>query len=241
MHSNPRRQFYLNAIGISQWRLRERGASVEKRAADFADENQVSQEVQPPEIANDVGAMGWEALRSAVKACQACELHATRTQTVFGSGNTHARWMIIGEAPGSEEDAEGAPFAGRTSELFDAMLAALKLDRKVVYLTNTIKCRPPESRDPRSAESTSCSPYLQRQIELLQPKVILIMGRIAAHNLLKINEPVGKMRARVHIVPGTDIPAVVTYHPAYLMRKPSEKGKSWADLQLAERVVQGGM
>jgi len=177
--------------------------------------------------------MDWQALQQAVTDCNACGLHRTRTRTVFGTGHQQADWMIIGEAPGAEEDRQGEPFVGRAGKLLDNMLKAIDLDRNKAYITNTLKCRPPNNRDPKPDESESCRGYLERQLALIQPRLILVVGRIAAHNLLQTNVPLGRLRGSLHQVPGTDIPVLVTYHPAYLLRRPTEKRKAWQDLQQA--------
>ncbi len=184
--------------------------------------------------------MGWPALREAVSICTACDLAQGRTKTVFGTGDEQANWLIIGEAPGQQEDLQGEPFVGRAGLLLTNMLLALGLKRESVYIANVVKCRPPQNRDPRPEEITACSAYLARQVELLQPKLVLVVGRIAAQHLLDTQAPVGRLRGSVHRYPGTDIPLVVTYHPAYLLRRPSEKRKSWDDLRLAMRAFEEG-
>jgi uracil-DNA glycosylase family 4 len=180
----------------------------------------------------------WDALAARVAACTACELHRTRTQTVFGVGDRSARWMLIGEAPGADEDRQGEPFVGRAGQLLNAMLRAIGLRREEVYIANILKCRPPRNRDPSPEEVSCCEGYLHRQVALLQPRVILALGRIAAHNLLKTDAPLGRMRGQCYAYEG--IPLVVTYHPAYLLRSPGEKRKAWDDLCYARRVVASG-
>jgi uracil-DNA glycosylase, family 4 len=175
-------------------------------------------------------------LRAEVAACTKCELHKGRTQTVFGTGDIKADWMIIGEAPGAEEDKQGEPFVGRAGKLLNSMLRAIGLKREEVYIANIIKCRPPNNRDPRPEEVTCCENYLKQQIAMTKPKIILAVGRIAAQNLLKIDTPIGQMRGRRYEYPGAGIPVVVTYHPAYLLRSPREKRKSWQDLKYAIQV-----
>lgn len=189
------------------------------------------------ERAARIATLDWDALQAAVAAYTACPLHAGRTRTVFGTGSRQAEWLIIGEAPGIDEDRLGEPFVGRAGQLLNAMLVALGLTREQVYIANTIKCRPPSNRDPLTAESACCWPYLARQIALLQPRLILAIGCIAAQTLLQTEVPVGKLRGRVHRLQGSDIPLVVSYHPAYLLRSPREKRKSWDDLQLARRTL----
>jgi uracil-DNA glycosylase len=196
-------------------------------------------------IRTDLAALGWPALREAVAGCRACGLCESRTQTVFGAGNEQAHWMVVGEAPGENEDLEGEPFVGAAGQLLDRMLAALQLSRapgaapeRSVYITNTLKCRPPRNRNPGPGELAQCEPFLARQIELLRPRLILAMGRFAVQALLHSDEPIGRLRGRVHRCHG--VPLVVTYHPAYLLRSPLDKAKAWDDLCLAADTVEGG-
>ncbi|MCG8378083.1 MAG: uracil-DNA glycosylase [Proteobacteria bacterium] len=177
-----------------------------------------------------------DSLAKQVAVCKQCSLHEGRTQTVFGVGNPNADWLVIGEAPGAEEDRQGEPFVGRAGKLLNSMLRAMGLSREQVYIANILKCRPPNNRDPRPEEVVACESYLRRQIELIQPKIILAVGRIAAQNLLKVDTPIGKMRGNVYQYPDSDLPVVVTYHPAYLLRSPREKRKSWEDLKVAMRI-----
>jgi len=175
----------------------------------------------------------WAQLRERVAACTRCGLAATRTQTVFGTGDIHADWLVVGEAPGAEEDREGEPFVGRAGQLLNSMLRAIGLARETVYIANVLKCRPPHNRDPQAAETQECLPYLERQIELLQPKIMLAVGRIAAQNLLATETAIGRLRGQVHRFGERPTPLIVTYHPAYLLRSPGEKRKAWADLKFA--------
>ena len=189
--------------------------------------------------------MDWPALREAVGACQACALCDSRQQTVFGVGNIEADWMIVGEAPGEEEDRRGEPFVGKAGQLLDRMLDALDLTRaeapaaKQVFIANVLKCRPPANRNPLPTEVAQCEPYLLRQMALVKPKVIVAMGRFAAQSLLKSTDAIGRLRGKVHHVDG--IPVVVTYHPAYLLRNPADKGLVWDDLCLAREIRQQAM
>ena len=189
-----------------------------------------------PATPEAVGAMGWEALEQAVKTCVHCGLHSTRTQTVFGTGSRRARWLFVGEAPGAEEDRQGEPFVGRAGRLLNAMLLAMGLKREDVYIANVLKCRPPNNRDPQAEEVLQCEPYLLRQIELIDPGVIVALGRHAAHSLLKTEIALGKLRGQRLSYHGT--PMVVTYHPAYLLRNPVDKRKVWEDLCLARDVLE---
>lgn len=178
----------------------------------------------------------WDALRAAVTPCQRCTIHQYRTQTVFGVGNPQADWMIVGEAPGADEDRQGEPFVGKAGQLLTNILAAVKLPRESVYIANVLKCRPPNNRDPKVEEIANCQGYLHRQIELVNPAVIVVVGRIAAQTLLQTQQAVGRLRGKVHQLPGYNIPLVVTYHPAYLLRQPLEKRKVWEDLKLARQI-----
>lgn len=188
-----------------------------------------------------VAEMDWPELRSAVKACRACALHETRTQTVFGVGDPAAELMVIGEAPGAEEDRQGEPFVGRAGQLLDLMLAAIGLKREQVYIANILKCRPPGNRDPKPQEAACCEPFLMRQIALVRPRVLLAVGRVSAQNLLHTDAPIGRLRGRWFELGPGHIPLLVTYHPAYLLRSPEEKAKAWRDLQqLALRLREGG-
>lgn len=190
--------------------------------------------------------LGWPELREAVTGCRACSLCEKRTQTVFGVGHPQAAWMVVGEAPGEQEDREGEPFVGAAGQLLDRMLAALSLTRAAdgeapreqrVYIANTLKCRPPGNRNPTPEELAKCEPFLVRQIELVRPRLILAMGRFAVQALLRSDEPIGKLRGRVHRYQG--LPLIVTYHPAYLLRNLPEKAKAWDDLCLAAEVFEG--
>jgi DNA polymerase len=176
-----------------------------------------------------------------VAGCQKCGLAATRTQTVFGVGDRAARWMIVGEAPGAEEDRQGEPFVGRAGQLLNSMLKAIGLSRGEVYIANVLKCRPPHNRDPAPGEVACCLPYLHRQVALIQPRLILCVGRIAAHNLLGTDLPLARLRGRVHSLEPFGVPVIVTYHPAYLLRSPGEKRKAWIDLKYAREVAHGSV
>ncbi|MGB7739422.1 MAG: uracil-DNA glycosylase, partial [Steroidobacteraceae bacterium] len=180
--------------------------------------------------------LDWDELRTAVAACQRCDLHATRTQTVFGVGNHHARWMFIGEAPGAEEDKQGEPFVGRAGQLLTSMIRALGLRREDVFIANVLKCRPPDNRDPKPSEAVSCRGFLERQVALVNPTLVIAVGRIAAQNLLATETPIAKLRGKVHSFGAQAWPVVVTYHPAYLLRSPGEKRKSWQDLLHARQL-----
>jgi DNA polymerase len=180
--------------------------------------------------------LDWDTLASQVKNCIACELSKARTQTVFGVGNREADWLIIGEAPGAEEDRRGEPFVGRAGQLLTEMLHAIGLTREQVYIANILKCRPPNNRDPKAEEVLRCDAFLKAQVNLIKPKIILAVGRIAAQNLLKSDTAIGQLRGRSYLYSEQEIPLVATYHPAYLLRSPLEKRKAWNDLKLAVKI-----
>jgi len=185
--------------------------------------------------AREAGA-DWPELRARVAACTRCSLCSTRTQTVFGVGNQTAEWLIVGEAPGAEEDRQGEPFVGRAGQLLNSMLRAIGLAREQVYIANVLKCRPPGNRDPSLSEAAECLPYLEQQIALLKPKIMLAVGRIASQNLLHTEVTLGRLRQQVHRFGLSQVPLVVTYHPAYLLRTPTDKRKAWEDLKFAREV-----
>ena len=225
---NTRRLQYLEAMGIDVWLPR---ASVHSEQA-------LSSEVVTDNAEQETTASTtdkWDVLQAEVANCTKCALCATRTQTVFGAGNKQADWMLVGEAPGQHEDEQGLPFVGKAGLLLTEMLRAIGLTREEVFITNILKCRPPNNRDPHAGEVESCNDYLQRQQKLIQPKIILAIGRIAAQTLLKTDEPLARLRGKVHIFNNT--PVVVVYHPAYLLRSLSEKRKAWLDLKLAMQTV----
>jgi len=196
----------------------------------------------PAGAAVDASGLDWTALRDAVVNCTACKLCENRTQTVFGVGNERAHWMVVGEAPGEQEDLHGEPFVGAAGRLLDNMLRAVGLTRSEappehsVYIANTLKCRPPRNRNPEPEELVRCEPFLLRQIELVRPRIILAMGRFAVQSLLRSSEPIGRLRGRVHQYHG--VPLIVTYHPAYLLRNLTDKARAWEDLCLAMDTLQ---
>jgi DNA polymerase len=215
------------------WKLREQPASVDNP------EKTTSLEASPVLAPRaSVETMDWLALQACVKNCQVCGLAKTRTQTVFGVGDANADWLIVGEAPGAEEDECGEPFVGRAGKLLDNMLAAIELKRgENVYIANVLKCRPPENRDPHGEEVMQCDPYLKRQVELIKPKLIVALGKFAAQSLLNSDATVSSMRGKLHDYCG--VPVIVTYHPAYLLRNLADKSKAWEDLCLAQATMQG--
>ncbi|MCG8014576.1 MAG: uracil-DNA glycosylase [Candidatus Thiodiazotropha sp. 'RUGA'] len=242
-----RRQNYLRMMGVTQWRLRQSDSPEAIQQAVAEAEADVSL-VERPAPAGDlieptvpvttaVDQSDWLTLREQVKTCRQCGLRAGCSQTVFGVGNQQADMLVIGEAPGADEDRQGEPFVGRAGQLLNAMLLAMGFKREAVFIANIVKCRPPDNRDPAAEEALACQDYLLRQIVLIQPKLILSVGRISAQNLLQTDIAVGKLRGRVHAFGETNIPLVVTYHPAYLLRSPEQKSKAWQDLQLALSVL----
>lgn len=211
------RRAYLEAMGIELWVGRD----------------------EPEPALDDAGTApaGWDELRAKVTACTRCALHQTRTQTVFGTGNQEADWLFVGEAPGRDEDRLGEPFVGRAGKMLDEMLRAIGQSRDSVFIANILKCHPPQNRDPKPDEANNCRAYLERQIALVNPQIIVAVGKIAAQNLLGTDAPVGRLRGKRHVL--GDTPLVVTYHPAYLLRSPSEKRKTWSDLCLAQSIARG--
>lgn len=195
------------------------------------------------DAASPVATMDWDALAATVAGCRACDLCDSRRNTVFGVGNRQARWMLIGEAPGENEDRTGQPFVGEAGQLLDNMLRAVGLTRadsggeQQVYIANVLKCRPPRNRNPEPHEIERCEPFLLRQVELVQPRLILALGRFAMQSILRSAEPIGRLRGKVHQYHG--VPVVVTYHPGYLLRNPVDKSRVWEDLCLAREVMDG--
>jgi uracil-DNA glycosylase len=223
------RRAYLAMLGVTVWESRTRATADMAALSGFA----------PSAIAAPAGSEAdpvWEELQRRVAGCTACGLEKTRTQPVFGVGNRRAQWMFIGEAPGADEDRQGEPFVGRAGQLLNAMLFAIGLKRDEVYIANVLKCRPPGNRDPQPNEVNCCEPFLVRQIELIRPRLIVALGRHAAHSLLKTDSALARLRGQRLAYHGT--PLVVTYHPAYLLRNPVDKRRAWEDLCLARRLVE---
>jgi DNA polymerase len=256
MAMGPLRNAYLEALGIDRWVPRNAPPEVSGTGKGFPGFQDA-----PPARAPSANAENpfpipspvppslppsadWGTLRERVAGCTACaELCRTRTQTVFGVGNTSAEWLVIGEAPGAEEDRQGEPFVGRAGQLLNAMLLAIGLPRESVFIANILKCRPPGNRDPKPEEVSRCLPYLSNQIALLKPKIILAVGRIAAQNLLATDVPLARLRGKLHSFGEAATPLCITYHPAYLLRTPADKRKAWEDLKFARatyRRVTGG-
>lgn len=236
------RQRYMQVMGIPVWMPKGR-EEVEVLLAPPMQTAVVEPlsfaipDVSRPTTLSDCSHLSWQDLRAAVQSCTRCALAKTRTQAVFGAGDVQARWMIIGEAPGADEDRSGEPFVGRAGQLLNNMLAAIGLPRESVYIANVLKCRPPNNRDPKVDEAANCRGYLERQIELVNPTLILVVGRIAAQNLLHTDAPLARLRGKQHRAPVSDTPVVVTYHPAYLLRQPADKRKAWEDLQFAREIL----
>lgn len=225
---NNRRKTILKELGLMPlWRLRSDKPSHKIRSKQNVTEKKITPEIQE---------MNWDQLAATVTNCHACPLRQTCTQTVFGIGDKNADWLFIGEGPGAREDAIGEPFVGQAGKLLDNMLAAINLKRgENVYITNIVKCRPPNNRNPSEDEARQCAPYLTRQIELIKPKLIIALGKVAAQNLLNTDDSIANLRGKIHHYSG--IPLIVTYHPAYLLRALSEKAKAWKDLCAAREFV----
>ena len=244
---SSRRELFLEEMGLTPlWRLRVREA--EEELEQEPDRSALGAAVpapvripapQRPGADNRdarIARMDWIELKAAVAGCTACGLRKTCTQTVFGVGDEHADWMLVGEAPGAEEDARGEPFVGQAGKLLDGMLAGIALKRgKNVYIANVLKCRPPGNRNPEHAEVAQCAPFLARQLDLIRPKLILAMGRFACQTLLDTDASIASLRGRLHRYQG--VPLIVTYHPAYLLRSPLDKAKAWEDLCFARRSM----
>ncbi|MBE0621936.1 MAG: uracil-DNA glycosylase [Burkholderiales bacterium] len=247
---SSRRELFLEEMGLTPvWRLKTREAEdvvdakaqVPNAAADPVDAAAASAP-QPAIDADDraqrIARMEWSELKATVAACTACGLRKTCTQTVFGVGDENADWLLVGEAPGAEEDARGQPFVGQAGKLLDGMLAGIGLKRgENVYIANVLKCRPPGNRNPEHAEVAQCSPFLARQVELIRPRLIVAMGRFACQTLLATDASIASLRGRVHRFQG--VPLIVTYHPAYLLRSLHDKAKAWEDLCFARRTMAG--
>jgi uracil-DNA glycosylase family 4 len=243
-----RRADCLRSLGIDVWVPRPGAVVLQREVAQVPSAAPMPGPASTPAIVvtpRRAGALSdaelaaqWQALKAEVAVCTKCSLHTTRTQTVFGVGNERADWLVIGEAPGADEDRKGEPFVGRGGQLLDSMLRAVGVRRgENAYIANILKSRPPNNRDPKPEEVAVCMPYLLRQIALVGPRIILAVGRIAAQNLLATDTPIGRLRGRLHHFGELNTPLVVTYHPAYLLRSPGEKRKAWEDLKFARSVL----
>lgn len=235
MGLTSRQRAYLQAMEIDVFAPRETTT-----AALFPEQprgDTPSIELPPAMTDRQADTIDWTQLQAIVRECRACELHATRTQTVFGVGNPQAQILFIGEAPGADEDRQGEPFVGRAGQLLNEMLRAIQLQRSDVYIANILKCRPPNNRDPKPEEAAQCWPYLKRQIELIQPRLLVALGRIAAQRLLQTDAPLTRLRQKVHQQTEFAVPMIVTYHPAYLLRTPQDKRKAWEDLLFLQHTL----
>lgn len=236
------RKQILQDMGIDVWLLRSNTEAADPVTIDQTATVNDADSNSDTNSDTNADTDAWRALQNRVQSCQLCSLSKSRTQTVFGSGNTQANLLLIGEAPGAEEDRQGLPFVGKSGKLLDAMMFAIGLQRDQVYICNVLKCRPPDNHNPQPAEIECCASYLQMQIELIKPKVILALGRFAAHSLLQTDIPIYKMRESNNTLPDSEIPVVVTCHPASLLRSPEQKAQSWQDLcrvrKLLETVVE---
>ncbi len=237
---------YLQQMGIEPCVLRSSVQDSEQAALPTEDQAEVAIPVnpdigqpatQPSQLDDTPTTPQWQSLELEVVNCKKCILHQTRTQTVFGVGNKKAQWMFIGEAPGLDEDRKGEPFVGRAGQLLTKMLKAIGFERDEVYIANVIKCRPPDNRNPRLEEIVQCLSYLHRQIQLVQPEIIVLLGGVAANALLKEQTPVSRLRGQIHRIENTQASVIVTYHPAYLLRSPNQKAAAWEDLQFACKTV----
>ncbi len=249
-HSQRQREI-LRKIGVEVWKSRAAEPVENEKLAASPDAESDAHSVAAPvaeqvptQAATDESAVNAAAdesltpIEREVSACRKCELHHSRTHTVFGCGNPNADWLLVGEAPGKNEDLEGEPFVGRAGKLLDSMIAALGMTREEVFIANVLKCRPPDNRDPQPDEIEQCEPYLHRQLALIKPKVIVALGRISAQALLKTSEPLSKLRGKVHQYGADNIPLVATYHPAYLLRSPGQKARAWEDLWQAKTIAE---
>lgn len=246
MSLDARRRLLWQAMRLGPEWVRRDSVAVADAAAEAGAEPVAGSAAPSSARGASIEAMDWNELEAAVAGCTACGLCQTRTQTVFGVGSRTAPWMIVGEAPGAEEDARGEPFVGQAGRLLDNMLAAAGRSRQAdsahpVFIANVLKCRPPGNRNPQPEEIVACAPFLLRQIELVQPRLVLVMGRFAAQSVLHTDAPISALRGRVHRIRVGDreLPAIVTYHPAYLLRSLADKAKAWADLCLALDVEAG--
>lgn len=222
------RDYYLNQLGIQQWQLCTQSSD------ECAEEPLI---IPIEETSFSINDMDWDTLRQAVADCRKCQLCEGRTQTVFGVGDRQAKLMVVGEAPGYHEDQQGEPFVGRAGQLLTAILHAFHLQREQIYIANVLKCRPPNNRDPAIEEVVKCTPYLERQVELLNPNLIIAVGRYAAHFLLETNISLSRLRGKIHQFRQTTIPLIVSYHPAYLLRNPADKRKAFEDWRLALSIL----
>ncbi len=245
-HTKQLQQQYLHLMGIKQWVLRD--VPLLDKDLDCASQNSVShdqysepkQEIPVKRTTNpnqNASNLDWPQLQTAIQNCTVCDLSEARTRTVFGAGHPQARLMIVGAAPGDDEDRQGQPFMGKAGQLLTEMLSAIGFTRDQVFITNVLKCRPLADREPSQVERACCQPFLLRQISLIQPKIILAAGLVAAHTLLGTTENIAKLRGKLHSLSGSDVPVFVSYHPSYLLKAPLSKGKSWQDLKQVMQLL----
>jgi uracil-DNA glycosylase len=226
-------QAALKEMGLwPLWKVRGAASADNAQLIDYKQKNIASDALSHTDRRSEILRMDWRELRASTEACTQCPLHKSRQHAVPGVGDEHAEWLFVGEAPGAEEDEQGEPFVGQAGKLLDNMLAAISLARgRNVYIANIVKCRPPENRNPGKEEAQACEPYLERQIQLIKPKLIIALGKVAAQNLLGADVTIANLRGKIHTVHG--IPLIVTYHPAYLLRTLADKAKAWEDLCFA--------
>ncbi len=231
-HKNLQAQ-YLKAMGIEVWVRRNIPENIPENIPITV--STVTKD--KPKKEASVQLLNWEELENKVSACTACELHKSRTHTVFGVGNRQADLMLIGEAPGADEDIQGEPFVGRAGQLLNAMIYSIDLNREDLYIVNVVKCRPPNNRNPHVDEMACCNDFLKGQIALIKPKLIVALGKVAAQNLLVTDTIISKLRGQRFEYGDAKIPLIATYHPAYLLRRPSEKRHAWQDLQVIRQIL----
>ena len=249
---SARQQHCLEGMGITQWKIKKASVNIAIHQADADVIQQPKAEQYTPILVpasayveqtekriaqKNYDLDDWSDIQKAIEACRNCQLAESCTKKVAGKGNPKADLVIIGEAPGQDEDLQGIPFVGRAGQLLDRILLSIGLNSQDVFITNILKCRPPNNRDPKIHEIDACSQFLNAQIKTIQPKIILSVGRISAQSLLKIQSPLGQLRGKQYLLPETEIPLLVTYHPAYLLRNPAEKAKVWHDMKELQRQL----
>lgn len=239
MTLTPQQRAYLATMGITTWVDQSTNPGTLEPALPGPIQGAPASQIagHSTDRQMDISSLDWTDLAEQVATCTACELHKSRIQAVFGVGDQQADLMFVGEAPGADEDRQGEPFVGRAGQLLNEMLNSIGLQRQQVYIANILKCRPPNNRDPKPEEAEQCVPYLYRQIALIQPRLIVAVGRIAAQRLLRTDTALSRLRNKVHVLPETKTPFVVTYHPAYLLRSPLEKRKAWQDLLFVKQTL----
>ncbi len=251
---SARQQHCLDRMGITRWKLHDKKTLPREETQTAKQDipaplplpdkpvlvpaSAFAEQAEKRVILKNYDLDNWADTQLAIEACKNCELAESCTRKVPGKGNAHADLMIIGEAPGQDEDIQGLPFVGRAGQLLDRILSTIGLNSQDVFITNILKCRPPNNRDPKIHESDACAQFLYAQIKLIKPKIILSVGRISAQTLLKDSRPLGQLRSTLYQLPNTEIPLLVTYHPAYLLRNPAEKAKVWHDIKILQKQLQ---